>query len=82
MEKEPEAAGTQEGDPADKADLWKPQKDKSRPAVRKRRRRPKKSDKPGATGREVGEESQPAAKKGPGRPRKKPAADTDEYGIQ
>ncbi len=78
MEKEPEAVGVQEGDPAYEADSGEPEKDEPQPTGRKRRGRPKKSDKLGATGCEVGGGPQPAAKRRPGRPRKKPAANPDE----
>ncbi len=64
------------------ADSGEPKGDEPRPANRKRRRRPKKSDKPGVTGREVGGEPQPAAKKRPGRPRKKPAAGSDKNTVK
>jgi hypothetical protein len=76
-EKEPEAAGTTEGDPADETDAGMPEEEEPQPIGQKRRGRPKKSDKPAAAGHEVGGEPQPAAKKRPGRPRKKPASDPD-----
>jgi hypothetical protein len=82
MKKELEAAGAREGDPAGEADSGEPQKDESQSTGWRRRGRPKKSDKPGATGCEVGGELQPAAKKRPGRPRKKPAASPDEDTVK
>ncbi len=82
VKKGPEAAGIPEGDPANEADSGEPKGDEPRPAGRKRRGRPKKSDKPGATGCKVGGEPQPAAKKRPGRPRKKPAAGSDENAVK
>jgi hypothetical protein len=79
MEKEPEAASVWEGDPAGSGE---PKEDEPLPTGRKRRRMPNKSDKQGATGREVRGELQPATKRRPGRPRKKPQADPDKDTVK
>jgi hypothetical protein len=74
MQQEPETADVLEGI----SNSGEPEKEKPQPTGRKRRGRPKKSDKPAAAGYEVGGEPQPAAKRRPGRPQRKLSADPDE----
>jgi hypothetical protein len=68
MKEEPGAMDAPGKGPA-KAEEEGSGKEETQPTGRKRRGRPRRSEKPVATGSELGKEPQPAVRRGPGRPR-------------